>query len=45
MARNANVAALAVAYGAHPRGVLEAEAPLACAANVAEMHAWLMANA
>jgi len=45
MARNANVAALAVAYGAHPRAALEAEAPLLCAANVAEIHAWLMANA
>ncbi len=45
MARNANVPALAVAYGAHPRAVLEAEAPLLCAANIAEMHAWLMQNA
>lgn len=45
MARNASVAALAVAYGAHPRAVLEAEAPLLCASNIAEVHAWLMANA
>jgi phosphoglycolate phosphatase len=45
MARNAKVPALAVAYGAHPRAALEAELPLWCAANVAEMRAWLMANA
>ena len=45
MARNAQVQALAVAYGAHPREVLEAEAPLLCAGNVAEVHAWLMQNA
>jgi len=45
MARNAQVPALAVAYGAHPRALLEAETPLWCAANVAEMHAWLMTNA
>ena len=45
MARNANVAALAVAYGAHPREQLEAEAPLLCAGSVAEVHAWLMQNA
>jgi phosphoglycolate phosphatase len=45
MAKNANVAALAAAYGAHPRAALEAEAPLACAENIAEIHAWLMANA
>jgi phosphoglycolate phosphatase len=41
MARNAGVAALGVAYGAHPRAALEAEAPLYCAANVAELAAWL----
>lgn len=41
MARNAGVAALGVAYGAHPREALEAEAPLYCAANVAELAAWL----
>ena len=45
MARNAKVAFLAVAYGAHPRTALEAESPLCCAANVAEVKAWLMANA
>ena len=45
MARNAEVPALAVAYGAHPRAALEAESPLWCAANVAEMRAWLIANA
>jgi nitrite reductase/ring-hydroxylating ferredoxin subunit len=31
MARNAGVAALGVAYGAHPRASLEAETPLFCA--------------
>jgi phosphoglycolate phosphatase len=45
MAKNAGVAALAVAYGAHPRELLEAEAPLHCAASIAEMTAWLRANA
>lgn len=45
MARSANVPALAVAYGAHPRLVLEAEQPLGCVANVAEMRAWLLQNA
>lgn len=45
MAKNAGVAALAVAYGAHPRTLLEAETPLHCAATVAEMTAWLRANA
>lgn len=45
MAKNASVPALAVAYGAHPRDVLEAEAPLLCAATVAEVHAWLMQHA
>lgn len=45
MAKNAGVASLAVAYGAHPRALLEAELPLHCAADVAEMAAWLRANA
>jgi phosphoglycolate phosphatase len=45
MARNAGVAALGVAYGAHPRRALEAEAPLYCAANVAELAAWLRQQA
>ena len=44
MARNAGVAALGVAYGAHPRDTLEAEAPLYCAANVAQLAAWLRQN-
>jgi phosphoglycolate phosphatase len=44
MAKNAGVASLAVCYGAHPRPLLEAEAPLHCAASVAEMTAWLRAN-
>jgi phosphoglycolate phosphatase len=41
MARNAGVAALGVAYGAHPRESLEAESPVYCAGNVAELAAWL----
>jgi len=41
MARNAGVAALGVAYGAHPRATLEAQAPFFCAANIAELAAWL----
>jgi phosphoglycolate phosphatase len=41
MARNAGVAALGVAYGAHPRESLEALAPLYCADNVEELAAWL----
>ncbi|MFA7270396.1 MAG: HAD-IA family hydrolase [Sterolibacterium sp.] len=45
MARNADVPALAVAYGAHPRAVLEAEQPLCCVADVAEMRTWLLQNA
>jgi phosphoglycolate phosphatase len=45
MAKNARVPALAVAYGAHPRTVLEAESPLLCAANVAELAAWFTKNA
>lgn len=45
MARNAHVPALAVAYGAHPRPDLEAEQPLGCVANVAEMRAWLLQHA
>jgi len=45
MARNAGVAALGVAYGAHPRETLEAEAPLYCAANVAQLAAWLRQHA
>ncbi|MBI5107917.1 MAG: HAD-IA family hydrolase [Rhodocyclales bacterium] len=45
MAKNAGVAALGVAYGAHPRVTLEAEAPLFCAADVAELAGWLRAHA
>ena len=45
MARNAGVAALGVAYGAHPRETLEAQDPLYCAANVAELTAWLRQQA
>jgi phosphoglycolate phosphatase len=45
MAKNAGVASLAVAYGAHPRPLLEAEMPLYCAGSVSEMSAWLRANA
>jgi phosphoglycolate phosphatase len=45
MARNAGVASLAVAYGAHPRDLLEAAAPLHCAASIADLKAWLRANA
>jgi phosphoglycolate phosphatase len=45
MARNAGVAALGVSYGAHPRDSLEAESPLYCAANVAQLAAWLRERA
>ena len=45
MAKNAGVASLAVAYGAHPRVQLEAEAPLYCAETLGDMAAWLRANA
>ena len=45
MARNAGVAALGVAYGAHPRETLEAESPLYCAANVAQLAVWLRQQA
>ncbi len=45
MAKNAGVAALGVAYGAHPRTTLEAAAPLFCAADVAELSGWLRTNA
>ena len=45
MARNAGVAALGVAYGAHPRERLEAAAPLFCAADVAELAGWLRTHA
>lgn len=45
MAKNAGVAALGVAYGAHPRESLEAQAPLFCAADVAELAGWLRLQA
>jgi phosphoglycolate phosphatase len=45
MARNAGVAALGVAYGAHPRDALEAESPLYCAADVPQLAAWLRERA
>ncbi|MBV2235756.1 MAG: HAD-IA family hydrolase [Sterolibacterium sp.] len=45
MAKNAGVASLAVAYGAHSRTLLEAESPLLCADSVAEVHNWLLRNA
>jgi phosphoglycolate phosphatase len=41
MARNAGVGALAVAYGAHPRDVLEELSPLHCAASTTELADWL----
>jgi phosphoglycolate phosphatase len=41
MARNAGVAAIGVSYGAHPRATLEAESPLFCAADVAQLAGWL----
>ncbi len=41
MARNAGVAALAVAYGAHEAPELRACAPLAVLGNFAELRAWL----
>jgi phosphoglycolate phosphatase len=45
MARNAGVAALGVAYGAHSRDSLEAESPLYCAADVSQLAAWLREHA
>jgi len=45
MARNAGTAALGVAYGAHARESLEAEAPLYCADDVAQLGQWLRDHA
>lgn len=45
MAQNAGASGLGVAYGAHPRAALEAAQPVFCAADVAELAAWLRANA
>ncbi|MBL8445969.1 MAG: HAD-IIIA family hydrolase [Zoogloeaceae bacterium] len=44
MARNAGVAGVGVAYGAHPRGVLEEEAPAGLVDSVSELQRWLMAR-
>ena len=41
MAKNAGANALAVTYGAHPRGALEAELPVFCASSVEELTVWL----
>ncbi|AJP48040.1 HAD family hydrolase [Rugosibacter aromaticivorans] len=41
MAKNARTHGLGVTYGAHPRPMLEAEAPLFCADNVSQLAAWL----
>ena len=45
MAKNAGVDALAVAFGAHPRSALEAEAPLDVLATPTGLAAWLRQNA
>ncbi|KON79826.1 HAD-IA family hydrolase [Azoarcus sp. PA01] len=45
MAKNAGVESLAVAFGAHPRAALEAEAPVEVLATPAELAAWLRDNA
>jgi len=45
LARNAGVAAVAVAYGAHPSAELTALDPLALVDSVAELRRWLRANA
>jgi phosphoglycolate phosphatase len=45
LARNAGVSALAVTYGAHPSAGLMAMEPLWTAHSVAELRAWLAANA
>lgn len=44
MARAAEVAALAVAYGAHPRIELDREGPLATIGTTIELATWLAAN-
>jgi phosphoglycolate phosphatase len=44
LARNAGVAAVAVAYGAHRHGELSALSPLTIAHSVAELHVWLVDN-
>lgn len=45
MANNAGVAALAVAYGAHPPEALDSCSPLARLHSVTELREWLKANA
>ena len=45
LARNAGVAALAVAYGAHPPEGLAQQRPLATVHSIAELRAWLAGNA
>jgi phosphoglycolate phosphatase len=45
MAINAGVASVAVAYGAHPRGQLQALQPLACVDRPQELWQWLRHNA
>lgn len=45
MARNAGVASVGVSYGAHPANVLTEAEPLHLARSVAELRAWLHANA
>jgi len=42
MAGNAGVAALAVAYGAHPRAALDEAAPIAVFDAVRDLHEWLL---
>jgi phosphoglycolate phosphatase len=44
MAANAGVAAVAVAYGAHPRQNLESLAPIFCADSMSELAQWLMVH-
>lgn len=45
MARSAGVPAVGVSYGAHPANVLTEAEPLHLASSVAELRAWLQANA
>ncbi len=44
MAKNARTHGLGVTYGAHPRPMLEAEAPLFCADDISQLAAWLRAH-
>lgn len=45
MAKNAGVARLAAAYGAHDRNELLAFEPVACVDRIDELRAWLLTNA